>query len=147
VLADVRRRCEAKLGDLVARGIRRWTGSAATVLARTTMDPLRSYASSTLGSHDLCHVVLAELIHWSLRARTFERNEAGMSGRRLVDLGVLWLSSFAAGSIVMAVADVGNPAGFGLTVAGVGAAAGTLGLVLTLTSRPGKLVSNDGNRS
>jgi hypothetical protein len=80
-------------------------------------------------------LVLAELIHWSVRARASERNEAGTSGRQLVDLGSLWLGSLAAGSFVVAVRDVGNPGSLGLTVAGVVACGATLGLVLMLARR------------
>lgn len=95
-------------------------------------------------------LVLAELIHLSLRARALVRDEAGMSGHRLVDLGALWLGSLAAGSLVVAVGDVGSPGSLGLTIVGVVASGATLMLVLTLARRPPtKLASNtrDGGAS
>ena len=94
--------------------------------------------------------ILAELVHWSLRARAFVPSEAGISGRRLADLGALWLGSLAAASLVVALGDAGNPGSLGLTVAGVVASAATLVLVLMLARRPPtRLASNarDGGAS
>lgn len=93
-------------------------------------------------------LVLAELIHWSLRARTLLRDEARTSDRQLVDLGALWLGSLAVGALAIAVGDLGNPGSIGLTVAGVVASGATLVLILMLARRPpARLASNtrDGN--
>ncbi|MDP9331675.1 MAG: hypothetical protein M3P11_13710 [Actinomycetota bacterium] len=132
-------------------------GVAATLIALSGRTPATRWAVTALGSEYAVSIfgrdtidvrapivgagllVLAELIHWSIRAQTSVGNEAGMGGRQLVDLGALWLGSLALGSFVVALGDLGGRGGLGLTIAGVVASAATLGLVLVLAWRPRKV--------
>jgi hypothetical protein len=92
-------------------------------------------------------IALAELVQWSLRARVSVSDEIGMSVRQLVDLAALWLGSLALGSLVLAVGDLGGQGGLELTIAGVIASGGTLGLVLVLSRRHPRSVSNGRDRT
>jgi hypothetical protein len=79
-------------------------------------------------------LVLAELVQWSLEARSPVRNDTGMSERRLVDLGVLWLGSLALGSLVVAAGAIRVRGGLVLTIVGVVGSITILGLIVLLAS-------------
>jgi hypothetical protein len=80
-------------------------------------------------------LVLAELIHWSLRARSSVGNETGMSARHLANLGALCLGSLAFGSVIVAAGVIAVPGGLMLATVGVVGSSATLGLIVVLASR------------
>ena len=80
-------------------------------------------------------LVLAELVRWSLGARSSVGYETGMSVRHLVGLGMLWLGSLAIGTLVVAAGALGVRGGLVLAIIGVFASAATLGLVFVLANR------------
>ena len=64
-------------------------------------------------------LVLAELVMWSLDARSRVVNEADVTERRLIRLGLLSLGTLVLGSSLVAVGTLSRGAAFARTVAGV----------------------------
>ena len=64
-------------------------------------------------------LVLAELVMWSLDARSRVVNEAEVTQRRVIQLGLLSLGTLVLGSSLVAVGTLSRGAAFARTVAGV----------------------------
>jgi hypothetical protein len=82
-------------------------------------------------------LALAELIHWSLRARSSARIETGMNLRH-IDLGVPWLSSLALGLLIVVAGAISVHGGLPLAIAGV------LGSDAVLGRHPGRSMPQTG---
>ena len=74
-------------------------------------------------------VVLAELVSWSLDARSRVVNEAEVTERRVTQLGLLALGTLVLGSSLVAVGTHTREAAFARTVAGVLCSIGILAVV------------------
>jgi hypothetical protein len=79
-------------------------------------------------------LLVAELAYWSLEEEADVRAEAGESVRHLGHVVLLSLAGLAAGSVLLAVADVVRARGLAVDLVGAAAAAGAL-LVLVLVAR------------
>ncbi len=74
-------------------------------------------------------VVLAELVMWSLDARTRVVNEAEVTQRRVIQLGLLSLGTVLLGSSLVAMGTLTRGAAFARTVTGVVCSIGILAVV------------------
>jgi hypothetical protein len=74
-------------------------------------------------------LVLAELVMWSLDARSPVVNEAEVTKRRVVQLGLLSLGTLVLGSSLVSAGTLARGAAFARTVAGVGCSIGILAVV------------------
>jgi hypothetical protein len=74
-------------------------------------------------------VVLAELVMWSLDARSRVVNEAQVTGRRVIQLGLLSLGTLVLGSSLVSAGTLARGAAFARTVAGVVCSIGILAVV------------------
>jgi hypothetical protein len=74
-------------------------------------------------------VVLAELVMWSLDARSRVVNEAEVTQRRVIQLGLLSIGTLVLGSSLVGAGTLARGAAFARTVAGVVCSIGILGVV------------------
>ena len=74
-------------------------------------------------------LVLAELVMWSLDARSRVVNEAEVTERRVIQLGLLSLGTLVLGSSLVAVGTLTRGAAFARTVAGAVCSIGILAVV------------------
>ena len=102
-------------------------GYAGSLLGRGGIDPRAPLIGAGL-------LVLSELIHWSLRARSFAP-PGWTDERRLVDLAMVGLGSAAIGAIVVAAASVSIRGGVALAVVGVLVSIGILGVIFLVARR------------
>lgn len=111
-------------------------GYALSLVGRDTMDVRAPVTGAAL-------LVLAELVQGSLRASSPAQETAPKRGR-LVELGVLGLSSVVLGSLVLAAGAVAVRRGPGLTIVGAAGSVAVLGLVCVLAGRSRRAPAEDG---
>lgn len=81
-------------------------------------------------------LLVAELAYWAIEERQNVRAEAGESLRHLGHVVLLALGGLAAGSVLLAVADVVRTRGLAVDLVGAAAAAGALLVLVLLARRP-----------
>ena len=81
-------------------------------------------------------LLVAELAYWAIEERQNVRAEAGESLRHLGHVVLLALGGLAAGSVLLAVADVVRTRRLAVVLVGAAAAAGALLVLVLLARRP-----------
>jgi hypothetical protein len=95
-------------------------------LGRGPADLVAAYAAASL-------ILLAELVMWSLDARSPVVDEAGATSRRVIDLVVLTVGSLVLGSLIVGAGRLGNGRGLLPTVIGVVGSIGVLVIIARLS--------------
>jgi hypothetical protein len=100
--------------------------SATFQLGRSPADLVAAYAAAGL-------ILLAELVIWSLDARSPVVDEAGATSRRVFDLVVLTVGSLVLGSLIVRAGRLGSERGFLPTMIGVVGSIGVLVVIAWLS--------------